>query len=137
MGFLFAYRCTRGDERAEIEEIRQLAYDAQSGNFTVGLTVTGGTSGATGVIVNDADAGTTGALTLRDVSGDFQNNETITDSGSGSATVNGTDFCPQEQPSDGIIVQIDSEDMTKAEAVELLDHVKAEILSSDGWPKRA
>lgn len=67
-----------------------LAYDAQGGNFTVGLTVTGGTSGATGTIVADADAGATGTLTLSGVLGAFQDNETITDTSTGTATVNGT-----------------------------------------------
>ena len=67
-----------------------LDYDAQTGNFTPALVLTGGTSGATAVIVIDDDDGTTGTLTIRKISGTFQNNETITDSGSGSATSNGT-----------------------------------------------
>ena len=60
-----------------------LNYDAQSGNFTAGLVLTGGTSGATAIIVNDADSGTTGKLTLKDIVGHFQDNETITDSSTG------------------------------------------------------
>lgn len=67
-----------------------LNYDGQTGNFTVGLTITGGTSGAKGVITADADAGATGTLTLADVIGVFVDNETITDTSTGSATVNGT-----------------------------------------------
>lgn len=67
-----------------------LAYDAQSANFTAGLVVTGGASGATAVILEDSDAGTTGTLTLGNIVGTFQDNEAITDSGSGAATVNGT-----------------------------------------------
>lgn len=66
-----------------------LAYTSQTGNFTVGLKVTGGTSAATGYIVADSDSGTTGTLTLANVTGTFQNAEVITDSGSGSATTNG------------------------------------------------
>lgn len=66
-----------------------LAYDAQSANFTVGLKVTGGTSGATGYIEADTDAGTEGVLTLSNITGTFQNNEAITDSGTGAATVDG------------------------------------------------
>ncbi len=66
-----------------------LAYDAQSGDFTAGLTVTGGTSGATGVIVSDTDDGTTGTLVLSNVVGVFQDNEAITDSSTGAATVDG------------------------------------------------
>lgn len=67
-----------------------LAYDAQTGNFTTGLFLTGGTSGARAVILTDTDSGTTGTLTLRMVSGTFADNETITDTSTGSATVNGT-----------------------------------------------
>lgn len=67
--------------------LNTLPYDAQSGNFTAGLVVTGGTSGATATIVSDVDAGATGTLTLENISGIFQDNETITDTSTGSATV--------------------------------------------------
>jgi hypothetical protein len=73
----------------QVKEDAKLNYDGQTGDFTVGLTVTGGTSGATGVIVRDEDAGTTGTLYLQSVSGTFQDNEAITDTGTGAATVNG------------------------------------------------
>jgi hypothetical protein len=70
--------------------IIQVAYDAQSANYTVGLTVTGGTSGAKGIIIADADAGTTGTLTLALTTPtlSFQDNETLTDTSTGSATTN-------------------------------------------------
>lgn len=71
--------------------IRSLNFDGQTGDFTVGLTVTGGTSGATGVIVRVSDSGTTGTLYLNNVSGTFQDNETITDTSTGSALANGAD----------------------------------------------
>jgi hypothetical protein len=67
-----------------------LAYDTQTANFTAGLMVTGGTSGATGRIVTDTDGGATGTLELRDIIGAFVDNELLTDSSTGSATVNGT-----------------------------------------------
>lgn len=67
-----------------------LDYDAQTGDFTVGDILTGGTSGAKAVIVRDSDDGTTGTLTLVVLSGTFQNDETITDESGGSATANGT-----------------------------------------------
>ena len=67
-----------------------LAYDAQTANFTVGLVVTGSTSGATARIMADADSGLTGTLTLRDIIGVFLDNEPLTDSSTGAATVNGT-----------------------------------------------
>lgn len=66
-----------------------LAYDAQGSNFTVGLQITGGTSGATATILQDADAGATGTLTLGNINGVFIDNEIITDTSSGTATVNG------------------------------------------------
>lgn len=66
-----------------------LAYDAQTANFTVGQILTGGTSGATARIVADADSGATGTLALRDIVGVFQNNEVITDPLGGSADANG------------------------------------------------
>jgi len=76
------------DDVSRIGPLNTLPYDAQSANFTVGLTVTGGTSGATGVIIADTDAGGTGTLELANISGIFADNETITDTSTGSATVN-------------------------------------------------
>lgn len=70
-------------------EAQILKYDAQSGAFTVGLTVTGGTSSATGVILADDDDGTTGILTLVNVTGTFVNDEAITDTSTGAAVANG------------------------------------------------
>jgi hypothetical protein len=66
-----------------------LAYDTQTANFTVGDVVTGQTSGATARITADSDGGTTGTLTLQDVQGEFLDDEIITDTSGGSATVNG------------------------------------------------
>lgn len=87
------YFCDFVNGKGIIQKIKTsptLDYDAQSVNYTVGLVVTGGTSGATGTIVSDSDSGSTGTLVLSGITGVFQNNETLTDSGSGSATVNGT-----------------------------------------------
>lgn len=67
-----------------------LDYDAETAAFTVGATLTGGTSTATGTIHAVTDNGTTGTLWLSGVTGTFQDNETITDSSAGSATSNGT-----------------------------------------------
>lgn len=67
-----------------------LDYDAETAAFTVGATLTGGTSGATATIHTVTDNGTTGTLWVHGVTGTFQDNETITDSATGSATVNGT-----------------------------------------------
>lgn len=72
-----------------IKTATDLLYDNQTGNFTVGLVLTGGTSGATATIANDVDAGATGVLTLTNVQGVFQDGETITDTSTGSADANG------------------------------------------------
>jgi hypothetical protein len=70
-------------------DLYSLNYDAETVAFTAGQTLTGGTSGHTGIIVKVIDAGTTGTLWLRATSGTFQNNETITDGAGGSATADG------------------------------------------------
>ena len=69
---------------------RSLAYDGGTAVFVVGLTVTGGTSGATGTVLNIGAAEAAGTLVLTDVRGTFVDNEAITDSGTGAAVVNGT-----------------------------------------------
>ena len=79
------------DDVSRIGPLNTLPYDAQSANFTVGLTVTGATSLSTGIIIADVDGGATGTLTLSNIVGQFQDNETITDTSTGSATVNRTD----------------------------------------------
>jgi hypothetical protein len=67
-----------------------LGYDNQTANFTVGQSVTGLTSGATGIIVADSDSGSLGTLSLADVAGEFIDNELIKeDIGTGQAQVNG------------------------------------------------
>ena len=67
----------------------KLNYDGQSANFTIGETVTGGTSGATGVVEIDTDNGADGTLVISSVSGVFQNNEALTGSSTGVAVVDG------------------------------------------------
>lgn len=54
-----------------------------SESFTAGLTVTGGTSGATGVVISKPDATT---LELQRVTGVWESGEAITDTGSGTST---------------------------------------------------
>lgn len=69
------------------EAVYAMDYDAETGTFTAGLTVSGGTSGASAEIVKVVDNGTTGTLWIRNItSGPFQNDETITDTSTGSAT---------------------------------------------------
>ena len=73
---------------SRIGPLNTLPFDGQTVNFTVGATVTGGTSGATAVIISQVDAGATGTLTLQQISGIFIDNEAITDSSTGAAVVN-------------------------------------------------
>lgn len=64
----------------------RLNYSSQTANFTVGATLTGTDSGATAKIMADSDAGTSGFLTLGNITGTFTKGETITDGSGGSAT---------------------------------------------------
>jgi len=68
----------------------KLSYDTQVGDFTVGELLTGAVSGAQALIVADTDNGADGTLTLRNIVGEFQNNEQITDPQGGDALANGT-----------------------------------------------
>ncbi len=63
---------------------RILNFDAQTGSFSSGNTLTGVTSGATAIIANVIDAGSAGTLYLRSVSGTFENNEIIYESALGA-----------------------------------------------------
>ncbi|MGN6535210.1 MAG: hypothetical protein ACTHKQ_05695 [Mesorhizobium sp.] len=68
----------------------KLNFDAQTGDFAAGETVTGGTSGATATILRVISDGTDGTLWISDiVGGPFQDNEAVTDGGGGAATANG------------------------------------------------
>jgi hypothetical protein len=69
-----------------------LSFDAQTGNFTLGQTLTGTNSGATATITAQADNGTTGILFLTSISGTFEDNEAITDPVTGAAVANGAVF---------------------------------------------
>jgi hypothetical protein len=84
----YAFLCNGGDKIGRVSQT--LGYDAQTANFATGEVLTGGTSGATAIILEDSDSGTSGTLTLGSISGTFQDGETITDSATGSADVNGT-----------------------------------------------
>ena len=71
------------------QPVNRLNFDAQTVNFVAGGTLTGGTSGATATIVDQVDNGATGFLILGMITGTFQDNEIITGSLGGSATVDG------------------------------------------------
>ena len=70
-------------------EFAILRYDNETGAFTVGNVVTGTNSGAYGTIVQLQDEGTTGYFVLSNVTGVFENDEPITDTGTGVAEANG------------------------------------------------
>lgn len=65
-----------------------ITYGTQTSNYTVGRTVTGATSGATGTITADDDSGTTGTLTVTSTNAvDFIIGEILADDLGGSATI--------------------------------------------------
>jgi hypothetical protein len=72
-------------------DIRTLSYDNGTGAFSVGLVVTGGTSSATGTVIRVDGTTASGTLYLKNVTGTFQNNETLTDADTGDAQANGVD----------------------------------------------
>lgn len=134
---LIAFRLGRGEQLKDVERLGALAFDGQTGNFTVGETITGGTSGATGVLIEQTDAGADGTLILNEIDGIFVNNEAITDSGAGAAVANGAQTIPLLTPAAGeLILQIDAVDMTKAEALECLRQIGLYAMAND-WPARA
>ncbi len=71
-------------------DVNTLKFDAKTANFTTGDTLTGGTSGASGIIAGIIEDGAVGTFILTDISGTFQDNETVTGAVSGSATSDGT-----------------------------------------------
>lgn len=76
-----------------LEALKTVLYDGETGTFTDGLVLTGGTSGGSGTIDSITDNGTSGAIVLSSFNGTrFTNNETITDTSTGSASVNGTGY---------------------------------------------
>ncbi len=123
---------THGDRIEDIDAIMDLAYDGQTGNFAVGLVVTGGTSGATAVIVADDDQGAAGTLTLRRIRGVFQNNEAITDSATGAATVDGVLITPTiVAGADQVLALIDPDNLSKSEVMDALRMMAMKVANMD------
>lgn len=83
----YFFTCNGGDKIGRIS--RTIDYKTQTANFTIGLLITGGTSGATAIVLEDSDAGTTGTLTLSEINGVFVDGEALTDSSTGAAVVDG------------------------------------------------
>ena len=135
---LFALRIVRGGQVGDVENLGSLAFDGQSVNFTVGQTITGGTSLATGNLVEQVDAGASGTLTMSDIAGIFQNNDVLTDEGSGDGDAVNAQIIPLLTPADSMIFQIDgaAETMTKSAALEILRQIRGTIYDMD-WPHAA
>ena len=70
----------------------ELSYTAGTSGFSNAATLTGQTSGATGVIKWFYGDTTSGTLSVKEVSGSFQNGEIITDAKGGRAAVDGTEI---------------------------------------------
>lgn len=126
-GFV-ALRVNRGAIADEVQELGALAYDNQSGNFTEGLVVEGGTSGAVGILLDDTDGGSDGTMLLLNPRGIFANNEALADSSTGAALVNGVQTCPLLTPDDQMILQGDLVDYTKADALEGLRQIRLAVM---------
>lgn len=133
---LTALRLARGGKVEDVERLGAVAYDGQSSNFTVGHLITGGTSGATGTLVEQTDGGATGTIVLSDIAGLFENNDALTDEGSGDGSATGAQSCPLLTPSDALILQMDGVDMTKAEALEALSKIESVVHRME-WPAAA
>lgn len=84
-------------------------------------------SGATARLVEQTDNGTSGTLILRDVRGEFADNERIVDTSTGVALVSGALGIPLLTPSDAMILQLDGEDIDRAEALDLVHHLASKI----------
>lgn len=84
--------------------VNQVAFDAQTTAFTVGATLTGGTSGATATILSVQKlTATTGVLKLGAITaGPYQDNETIT-GGGGSALANGASAAASSTAITGVL----------------------------------
>jgi len=98
--YVFVASGYRGDKLFRIGIA--LDYDTQTGNFATNLILTDSTSGATARIFADADAGTTGTLTIGDVDNTFGDTNIITDSATGSATVDGALYFTATEVSDSV-----------------------------------
>lgn len=89
--------------------VNELSYDALSTDFSVGETVTGGTSGASAeILAVIPSSATEGVLKLGTItSGPFQNDESITSAG-GSATADGA----SSSASSVTITNVDTDDLS-------------------------
>jgi hypothetical protein len=134
-GFI-ALRISRGQNASDVQELGALAFDGQGTNLTVGHLITGSLSSATGYLIEQTDAGASGTIIMDDINGLFENNDALTDEGTGDGDSTGTQTCPLLTPSDQIILQMDAVDMTKSDALELLRLIESTVFDMD-WPAAA
>ena len=74
----YSIHCVSGYSDIKIQNVNlDLAYDGQTVNFSVGDIVKGATSGSFGIVIADNDQGTSGTLTLGNVTGPFQDDENL------------------------------------------------------------
>jgi len=88
-GDAFLFDSTSGVPYAIVDPW-SVSFDAQTQDFTTGETVTGGSSGASGTLIHVVQDGYSGTLYFETDPGSFTDNEAITSSGGGAATVNGS-----------------------------------------------
>lgn len=82
-----------------------LPFVGATGNFTVGLVITGQTTGASARVMVVTQAGATGTLILRDVAGTFINGEVVADTNVGVGTFSGA-LVPGITALDGGTIQL-------------------------------
>lgn len=93
------------DELDQIDvNVYMLDFDNQSGTFTIGNTVTGGTSGATSDIVTVTQVAGSGTLYLQNVSGIFEDDEVLTESVGNTADADGVASLEESFPFPQIFV---------------------------------
>ncbi len=89
-------------------------------------------SGANGILAEQSDAGASGTLQLRDVEGEFTDNEEISNGASADGLVASVLAVPVLTPADSMILQVDAVDILKGEAIEMLSKLRAKIVNM-GW----
>lgn len=112
-GDQFIFNQTHGVVVA-IDPAYSLQFDGQTANFTAGETVTGGSSGAWGVLAHVVqDNSYSGTLYFSEVTGTFVDNENLVGSVTGRAVGNGThseptntDTYPFVPNTDGVVVSM-------------------------------
>lgn len=139
-GDIFLFDSDSGVPYAIIDPY-SVEFDAQTQDFTVGETATGGTSGATAEIIYVDQNGYSGTLYFESNPGTFTDDESLTDSGGGSATVNGTTTTSGGDTwlftrSYGLVTEITGDssfwDLVDDDGEEATDGIISEIWSPNG-----